>query len=161
MSPWATDGIAILLPDYIYHDAALRWQTPEIGEHAIAGMVAEDDQDFVTYFSSMGMTPTVAANIKAHINDDMARCILALYRSAAQPALANVGKLFTTAAPPNGLAIIAPNDHFCGTVQDMSQVAASVNATTATIADAGHWWMCSHPELAASILIEHWASIPA
>ena len=145
MRSWATDVIGMLQPDYIYHDAALRWQTPDIGEQAIAGMVAEDDQDFVPYFSSMGMTPTVAANI----NDDMARCILALFRSAAQQALANIGKLFTTAAPPNGLAIIAPNDHFCGTVQDMSQVEPSVNATTATIDDAGHWWMCSHPELAA------------
>jgi alpha/beta superfamily hydrolase len=68
-----------------------------------------------------------------------------------------VGKLFTTAAPPNGLAIIAPNDHFAGTVEVMHHVAKSVNATTATIHDAGHWWMCSHPEQAASILIEHWA----
>ena len=121
-------------------------------------MVAEDDQDFVTYFSSMGMTPTVAALIKSHVNDDMARCILALYRSAAQPALATVGKLFTTAAPPNGLAIIAPNDHFAGTVEDLHHVAKTVNATTATINDAGHWWMCSHPEQAATILIEHWAN---
>jgi alpha/beta superfamily hydrolase len=67
-----------------------------------------------------------------------------------------VGKLFTTAAPPNGLAIIAPNDHFAGTVEDMHYVAKSVNATTATINDAGHWWMCSHPEQAATILIEYW-----
>jgi len=58
--------------------------------------------------------------------------------------------------PPNGLAIIAPNDHFAGTVEDMHYVAKSVNATTATIDDADHWWMCSHPEQAASILIEHW-----
>ena len=28
----------------------------------------------------------------------------------------------------------------------------------ATTPDAGHWWMCSHPEQAASILIEHWAN---
>jgi hypothetical protein len=40
----------------------------------------------------------------------------------------------------------------------MHHVAKSVNATTATIDDAGHWWMCSHPEQAASILIEHWAN---
>jgi hypothetical protein len=44
-----------------------------------------------------------------------------------------VGKLFTTTAPPNGLAIIAPNDHFAGTVEDMHHVATTVNATTATI----------------------------
>ena len=105
------------------------------------------DQDFVNIFSSLGMTTTVAALIKSHVNDEMARCILAPYRSAAHPALAAVGKLFTTAAAaPNGLAIIAPNDHFAGTVEDMKQGAKTVNATTATINDADHWWMCSHPE---------------
>ena len=153
---WASDCVGMLHPDYIWHDTAQAWQTPDIGEQMVAGMVALSDQDFAAYFSSQGMTPTVAANIKSHLNEDMARCILALYRSAAQPALAAVGKLFTTAAPPNGLAIIAPNDHYAGTVEDMHHVATTVNATTATIADAGHWWMCSHPEQAASILIEHW-----
>ena len=102
------------------------------------------------------MTPTVAALVKSHVNDEFARCILALYRSAAQPAIATVGKLFTTAAPPNGLAIIAPNDHFVATIEDMHHVAKTVNATTATINDAGHWWTCSHPEQAASTLIEQW-----
>jgi hypothetical protein len=38
----------------------------------------------------------------------------------------------------------------------MHHVAQSVNATTATLDDAGHWWMCSHPEQAATMLIEHW-----
>ena len=28
----------------------------------------------------------------------------------------------------------------------------------ATTHEAGHWWMCPHPEQAASILIEHWAN---
>jgi len=65
------------------------------------------------------------------------------------------------AAPPNGLAIIAPNDHFTGIVEDMHHVATSVNATTATIDDAGHWWICSHPEQADSILIEHLAPLNA
>ena len=62
-------------------------------------MIAMADQDFVDIFSSLGMTPTVAANIKPHLNDDMARCILVLYRSVAQPALGTMGKLFTAAAP--------------------------------------------------------------
>ena len=158
---WATDVIGMLPPDYIWHDTAQAWQTPDIGEQIVAGMVAEADQDFIVRWYERGVTPTVAALIKSHVNDDMARCILALYRSAAQPALATVGTLFTTEASPNGLATIAPNDHFAGTVYDMKQVAKTVNATTATIDDAGHWWMCSHPEQAASILIEHWASIPA
>jgi pimeloyl-ACP methyl ester carboxylesterase len=155
---WASDVIGMLHPDYIWHDGALRWQTPDIGEQWVAGMVALSDQDFVDLFAAQGVTPSVAALVKSHVNEDMARCILALYRSAAQPALAAVGKLFTTAAPPNGLAIIAPNDHFAGTVEDMHHVATTVNATTANLDDAGHWWMCSHPEQAASILNEHWAN---
>ena len=156
---WATDCIGMLHPDYIWHDAAQAWQTPNIGEQIVAGMIAMSDQDFADRFSAQGMTREIAVDVKSHVNDEFARCILALYRSAAQPAIAAVGKLFTTAAPPNGLAIIAPNDHYVGTVEVMNQVAKSVNANTATINDAGHWWMCSHPEQAASILIEHWASI--
>jgi pimeloyl-ACP methyl ester carboxylesterase len=38
------------------------------------------------------------------------------------------------------------------------QVAAGVNAKVANIPDAGHWWMIERPELAASILINHWQS---
>ena len=57
-----------------------------MGEQMVAGMVAMADQDFVDLFAAQGMTPTVAANIKSHLNEDMARCILALYRSAAEPA---------------------------------------------------------------------------
>ena len=34
----------------------------------------------------------------------------------------------------------------------MNHVATSVHATTATIDDAGHWWMCTHPEQAAPVI---------
>ena len=73
----------MLHPDYIWHDGALRWQTPNIGEQWVAGMVALSDQDFVDLFAAQGVTPSVAALVKSHVNEDMARCILALYRSAA------------------------------------------------------------------------------
>ena len=66
--------------------------------------------------------PVLTSCVRGHpMSSDY--CILALYRSTAQP---------------------------------MNQVTSSVNAAITTIADAGHWWMCSHPEQAASILIEHW-----
>ena len=122
-------------------------------------MVAMADEDFVDIFSSLGMPPTVAANIEPHLNDAVDRCILALYRSAVQPAIATVGKPFTTAISPNGLAMIGPNDHYAGTVEEMHHVATSVKANTATLADAGHWWICTHPEQAALILIEHWEQV--
>jgi len=60
------------------------------------------------------------------------------------------------AQPPNGLTIIAIKNHYASTEEDMHHVASSVSSTTATLDDAGHWWMCSHPKEAAYILIEHW-----
>ena len=49
--------------NYIWHDGALRWQTPDIGEQMVAGMAAMTDQDFASIFAEQGMTPTVAALI--------------------------------------------------------------------------------------------------
>jgi pimeloyl-ACP methyl ester carboxylesterase len=35
---WAADCAGIIHPDYIWHDMALAWQTPEVGEESIAAM---------------------------------------------------------------------------------------------------------------------------
>jgi predicted alpha/beta hydrolase family esterase len=146
-------------PDYEWHTNAKEWQTPEVGEKAVAGMVATSESDFVAFFSSLGMTADIAGQVKRGINDEMARCILALYRDATQPRMAELGKQFIAAAPANGLVIVATNDHFAGPAANMTQIAGQVNAKTATIADAGHWWMCEQPQFAASMLMQHWRSV--
>lgn len=155
---WATDCGGLIHPDYHWHDAAQGWQAPDIGEKMVAGMVAMSAEQFADYFSSLGMTREIAAQVKKDVNDEFARCILDLYRDAAQPAMAKLGQLFTAANPPNGLVIIAAKDNYAGNTEQMHQVAAGVNAKVANIPDAGHWWMIERPELAASILINHWQS---
>jgi len=113
-------------------------------------------------YSALATRPNIvrswAADVKSHINDEFARCILALYRDAIDKVIP-MGKQFVAARPKNGLVIIAEADQYAGSLEAQKSVATSVNAATATINDAGHWWMCSHPAAAASILIEHWASI--
>jgi alpha/beta superfamily hydrolase len=146
-------------PDYEWHTNAKQWQTPEVGEKAVADMVSTSESDFVAFFSSLGMTADIAGQVKRGINDEMARCILELYRDAAQPRMTELGRQFIAAAPANGLVIVATNDHFAGPVENMTQIAAQVNAKTATIADAGHWWMCEQPQFAASMLRQHWRSV--
>jgi pimeloyl-ACP methyl ester carboxylesterase len=155
---WATDCGGLIHPDYQWHDAAQGWQAPEIGEKMVAGMVAMSAEQFADYFSSLGMTREIAAQVKNDLNDEFARCILSLYRDAAQPAMAKLGELFAAANPPNGLVIIADKDNYAGSAEQVHQVAAGVNAKVANIPDAGHWWMIERPELAASILINHWKS---
>ena len=155
---WATDCGGLIHPDYQWHDAAQGWQAPDIGEKMVAGMVAMSAEQFADYFSSLGMTREIAAQVKNDLNDEFARCILGLYRDAAQPAMAKLGKLFAAANPPNGLVIIADKDNYAGSAEQVHQVAAGVNAKVTNIPDAGHWWMIERPELAASILIDHWKS---
>jgi pimeloyl-ACP methyl ester carboxylesterase len=158
MRTWATDCGGLIHPDYQWHDAAQGWQAPDIGEKMVAGMVAMSAEQFADYFSSLGMTREIAAQVKKDVNDEFARCILGLYRDAAQPAMAKLGELFAAANPPNGLVIIADKDKYAGSAEQVHQVAAGVNAKVANIPDAGHWWMIERPALAASILIEHWKS---
>ena len=155
---WAADCAGLLHADYQWHDAAQGWQTPELGEQMVAGMVAMPDDQFVDAFSGLGMTREIAAEVKSHINDEMARCILALYRDAAQPAMVAVGKQFVVAQPKNGLVIIAESDHFAGSLETMTAVANSVGAGVAVLPEVGHWWMCQRPDLGADMLMEHWAS---
>jgi hypothetical protein len=145
--------------DYQWHDAAQGWQTPDLGEQMVAGMVAMPDDQFVDAFSGLGMTREIAAEVKSHINDEMARCILALYRDAAQPALVPVGKQFAAVQPKNGLVIIAEQDHYAGTLETMTSVANSVGAEVAVLPEVGHWWMCQRPDLGADMLMAHWASL--
>jgi pimeloyl-ACP methyl ester carboxylesterase len=153
---WAADCAGLLHPEYQWHDAAQGWQAPELGEQMVTGMVAMPDDQFVAAFSELGMTPEIAANVKSHINDDMARCILSLYRDAAQPAMSELGKQLIAAQPRNGLVIIAENDHFAGTEETMTEVARGVGAEITKLSNVGHWWMCQQPSVAADMLIAHW-----
>ena len=156
---WAADCAGLMHADYQWHDAAQGWQAPELGEQMVAGMVAMPDEQFVDAFSGLGMTREIAAEVKSHINDEMARCILALYRDAAQPALVPIGNKFAAVQPKNGLVIIAEEDHYAGTLETMTSVANSVGAEVAVLPEVGHWWMCQRPDLGADMLMAHWASL--
>jgi pimeloyl-ACP methyl ester carboxylesterase len=155
---WAADCAGLMHADYQWHDAAQGWQTPDLGEQMVAGMVAMPDDQFVDAFSGLGMSREIAADVKSHINEEMARCILALYRDAAQPALVPVGKQFAAARPKNGLVIIAEEDHYAGSLETMTSVANSVGAEVAVLSGVGHWWMCQRPDLGADMLMAHWES---
>jgi pimeloyl-ACP methyl ester carboxylesterase len=86
----------------------------------------------------------------------MGRCILALYRSAAQPALrdlaAGMGEL-----AQRGLVIIATGDHYAGTPEMAAHTAAKLAARTVTFEGPGHWWMLEAPDTAADALVAFWS----
>lgn len=73
------NSVELVSHDYIWHNGALRWQTPDISEQWIAGIVALADQDFDTFLCPMSMTLTIPALVVSHRNDDTAYCIFVAY----------------------------------------------------------------------------------
>ena len=156
---WCSDIIGAVHPDYVWHEAAQGWQTPGVGEEMVAGMAAMPTSDLAAGFALLGMPDDVAADVAAAVDDEMGRCILALYRSAAQPTMANLFEHLVDAARRPGLAIIATEDHYVGTA-DMARAAAErAGAEVAVLEGLGHWWMCQDPARGAAVLEAFWSSV--
>ena len=156
---WAMDIAGCFDPEYVWHDMAQVWQTPGAGETAVAGMAAAPVEARAAQFQSLGMSPDVATRVSAAVNATMARCILALYRSAAQPALMKWGESLPAAAARPGLVIIATGDHYTGGEVLARRSAARAGARVAVLQDRGHWWMCEDPAGGAAVLNDFWASL--
>lgn len=156
---WTTDIAGCMDPDYVWHDMAQLWQTPGAGEEAIAQMVGAPLDARIAQFESLGMTSSVARHVAEANTPTMGRCILALYRSAAQPAMANWGQDLPEAAARPGLVIIPTEDHFTGGETLARRSAARANARVAVLQGLGHWWMCEDPASGAQVLSDFFASL--
>ena len=149
---WATDIAGCFAPDYVWHDMAQVWQTPGAGEDAVAGMASAPLADRVALFQSLGVTEEVASAMAPAVNEEMAACILTLYRSAAQPAMAEFGGRLGEAASRPGLVIIPTEDHDTGGDQRARWAADQAGAEIAVLEGLGHWWMVQDPARGAEAL---------
>ena len=111
---WTSDILGSFDPDYVWHDMAQAWQKPDIGEQAVAQMPGAPIEARAQRYESLGMTSAIAQKVAAAANPEMGRAILALYRSAAQPAMRDLGAGLPRAAAKPGLALIATEDFYCG-----------------------------------------------
>ncbi len=155
---WTMDIAGCFDPEYVWHDMAQVWQTPDAGEAAVAGMAAAPIEARVAQFQSLGMGAAAQAVAEA-VNADMARCILDLYRSAKQPAMTEWGRSLPAAAARPGLVIIATNDHYTGGEVLARRSAVRAGAEVAILKDRGHWWMCEDPAGGAAALNAFWAGL--
>jgi pimeloyl-ACP methyl ester carboxylesterase len=149
---WTSDILGAFDADYVWHEMAQVWQTPEAGEQAIAQMAGAPVEARVQRFESLGMTPAIARKVVAGTNPDLGRAILAVYRSAAQPVMRNFGAGLSRAAAKPGLAVIATEDHYCGGEPLARRCADRAGAEVAILKGAGHWWMCQQPKLGADAI---------
>ncbi len=157
---WVSDIAGALDPDYVWHDMAQVWQTPDAGEQAVEAMVETPVDQRTAQFETLGMSHAVAARVAAAVDATMARCILALYRSAAQPAMADWGRALGDAKARPGLVIIAAEDPYTGGEALARRSAERAGAQVAVLPGLGHWWMCEDPARGAEVLNRFFASLP-
>ncbi len=156
---WACDVLGLFHPDYVWHDVAQIWQTPGEGEAFFERRLAEPAEERVARYHSAGIPSPAAEEFVAAAGPEMTRCVLALYRSAAQPAMARWGEELAPAGAKPGLALIAPEDPFVRATDLAPQVARSLGAGVHELDDQGHWWMLSDPDVAAAALAIFWGSL--
>jgi hypothetical protein len=102
-------------------------QTPGEGEKLVASMMGGTVADRAERMADLGLPAAVAEALAAAQGAEMGHCILALYRSAEQPIMAELGNLPAAAARP-GLSILATEDTYVGTVTIRRRAAARAGA---------------------------------
>ena len=153
---WATDVVGLFDADYVWHDMAQVWQTPGAGEELIANMMSGGVAGRTEMLVSLGFPADIAAAVAEHQNDDMATAILALYRSAAQPAMAEEGRALESAAARPGLSLLATEDPYIGASANRRRAAERAGARTEVLEGLGHWWMLEDPKRGAAALTSFW-----
>lgn len=155
---WASDAVGLFDADYVWHDLAQVWQTPGAGEEAVEAMIGASLEDRTHQMAGLGIPLDIAAELAAGQGPEMARAILLLYRSAAQPAMADAGRALGNAAARPGLALLATADPFIGVGDTRRRAAERAGARTTVLEGLGHWWMVQDPAQGAAALREFWDS---
>ncbi len=156
---WASDVVGLFDRDYEWHEMAQGFQTPETGEQLVEMMQHGSIQDRAQQLEAFGIPTDVTTSFAAAQGSEMGRAILALYRSARQPALANAGRALENAAARPGLSLSATGDPFVGTEEMRLRAADRAGARTEVLDGLGHWWMVEDPAVGAAALTRFWESL--
>jgi pimeloyl-ACP methyl ester carboxylesterase len=149
---WATDVAGLFDPEYVWHEFAQIWQTPDKGEAAVQQTVAAPLEARTARMAGLGMSQAAARRCAEAFTADMGRCILTLYRSAAQPKMAEWGTQLDGLRSRPGLVIVASEDHFAGGETLARRTADRVGARVEVLQGLGHWWMCQDPKRGAEVI---------
>jgi pimeloyl-ACP methyl ester carboxylesterase len=156
---WCSDTAGAWAPDYEWHEVSRRFQTPGAGEAVIDSWLAMGASGRTVIFQPPGMAADVVQEMAEAIDEDMGRCILALYRSADAAAFREWRDALPAAAARPGLVMAPVGDRFGGTEAHYRWAAERAGAQVAVMDGLGHWWMLQDPATGANVLRGFWASI--
>ncbi len=116
-------------------------------------------EDRAAQMFALGIPIDIATSIAAEQGPEMGRAILALYRSARQPAMAEAGRALENAQARPGLSPLATDDPYIGSDEIRQRAAARVGARTEVLDGLGHWWMVQDPARGAAALTRFWGGL--
>jgi pimeloyl-ACP methyl ester carboxylesterase len=152
---WVTDAAGIGHADHKWHEFAKIWQTPGDGEAFFEQQLGMPLEQRVAIFEQFGV-PRDRALAIGGVDQTMADCILALYRSAVE-----VGREWSEGfrdMPAPGLVLVPSEDPFLsGSLA--RKAAGQAGAAAAELDGVGHWWMLQDPAKGAAALRRFWASL--
>jgi len=154
---WTGDIAGVLHTDYVWHDMAQAWQTPDLGEQVIAGMTESAADDKVALFRGLGLPDEIAAELAAGLDADMGRCVLRLYRTGAQPAVGQLGDRLAAMDLPPGLVVDAELDEYIGSTLS-NETAERLGAEVLRLDGRGHWWMVADVDPVADAFVDFWSA---
>ena len=152
---WVCDAAGIGDATFEWHDFAKLWQTPGAGEDFFATQLAATPDERGGVFEMFGV-PAEHVPRLTQLDQTMADCILALYRSATE-----VGKEWSPDfkdVPAPGAVVIPSDDPFLNESSATSAATRS-GARVLALRDRGHWWMLQDPTGSAAVLEEFWSSL--
>lgn len=155
---WSADVGGLLHPDYVWHDAATAWITPDVGEEVVAAMVAMPSAERRDAYVALGLHDRMATEMAAALDADMGTAILGLYRSSPEPILRELADELIASDHGPGLIITATDDAYVEAAL-AHEVAERLGVEELVLDGQGHWWMVSDPEIAAEGLVRFWSSL--
>jgi pimeloyl-ACP methyl ester carboxylesterase len=146
---WAA-GAGTVDRDYVWHDLAQMWQTPDVGEQVMEAMTGDALVDGLA--EQVGRAH--AEKVAEALDDTMKDCILGLYRSAA----GGFGEWHDAidAIDRPGLVLWGADDPYV-TANFGERLAARTGAGLEMFPDSGHWWPVTKPAEVAAALAILWA----
>ena len=146
---WVVGG-APLDAEYVWHEAARLWQTPDVGEQVMERLSPARLEKALT---AAGVPGDDAAGATTHLDDTMKRCILALYRSAIRAGEEWGPDLARISAP--GLVLWGEKDPYAGPEWGR-RLAQRTGAGFVSFAACSHWWQLERPQEVAAELQRFW-----
>ena len=153
---WVCDAVGLGDVEFEWHDFAKIWQTPGEGEEFYEQQLAVPADERGAIFEMFGVPHDAAIALGKPLDQTMADCILALYRSAIDVGKEWAPDFHDIAAP--GRILIPSDDAFLD--GDLSRTGAKRAGASVTELDGlGHWWMLQDPKRGATVLEEFWATV--